>query len=275
MDGTSSTSTALCQADRAAIEMARVTKGKPTIIIGKTIIGKGAPNMAGSEETHGAPLPEAELKAAKVALGFNPEESFVVPEDVRALVDQKLVAKAACAAEGDSKVAAFKAGRDADKVALMDALLTKAVPANILEELLKAVPEKTIATRVSGGEIMNAAARFWFLHDRRFRRLEPLDEDVPKGLGDFTADNRAGRNIHFGVRELGMGLIANGLALAGYAIPFSSTFMVFSVYEAALRMAIQQLHEVLVFTHDSIFVGEDGPTTSPSSDWRCSVRFLA
>ncbi len=250
---------------RAAIEMARVTKGKPTIIIGKTIIGKGAPNMAGSEETHGAPLPEAELKAAKVALGFNPEESFVVPADVRALVDQKLAAKAACAAEWDSKFAAFKAGMEADKVALMDALLTKAVPANILEQLLKAVPEKAVATRVSGGEIMNAAAKLVPSMTGGSADLNPSTKTYLKGLGDFTADNRAGRNIHFGVRELGMGLIANGLALAGYAIPFSSTFMVFSDYmKPALRLAaIQQLHEVFVFTHDSIFVGEDGPTHQP------------
>ena len=122
---------------RAAIEMARVTKGKPTVIIGKTKIGKGAPNMEGSEATHGAPLPKEELAAAKVNLGFNPEESFVVPAEVRALCEEKVAAKKACAAAWNEKFEGFKAKMDADKKALMNALMTKAVPANILEELLK------------------------------------------------------------------------------------------------------------------------------------------
>ncbi len=250
---------------RAAIEMARVTKGKPTVIIGKTKIGKGAPNMEGSEATHGAPLPKEELAAAKVNLGFNPEESFVVPADVRALCEEKVAAKKACAAEWNEKFEGFKAKMDADKKALMNALMTKAVPANILEELLKAVPEKATATRASGGTIMNAAAKLVPSLTGGSADLNPSTKTYLKGMGDFGPEDWAGRNIHFGVRELGMGMIANGLALAGYAIPFSSTFMVFSDYmKPAMRLAaIQKLHEVYVFTHDSIFVGEDGPTHQP------------
>ena len=112
---------------------------------------------------------------------------------------------------------------------------------------------------------MNAAAKLVPSLTGGSADLNPSTKTYLKGMGDFGPEDWAGRNIHFGVRELGMGMIANGLALAGYAIPFSSTFMVFSDYmKPAMRLAaIQKLHEVYVFTHDSIFVGEDGPTHQP------------
>jgi transketolase len=147
----------------------------------------------------------------------------------------------------------------------MDALLTRKVPANILEELLKAVPAKATATRNSGGEIMQKAAALVPALCGGSADLNPSTKTYLKGAGDFGPADWAGRNVHYGVRELGMGMISNGLALCGSAIPFSSTFMVFSDYmKPALRLAaLQQLHEIYVFTHDSIFVGEDGPTHQP------------
>ena len=155
--------------------------------------------------------------------------------------------------------------------------MTKAVPANILEELLKAVPEKATATRASGGTIMNAAAKLVPSLTGGSADLNPSTKTYLKGMGDFGPEDWAGRNIHFGVRELGMGMIANGLALAGYAIPFSSTFMVFSDYmKPAMRLAaIQKLHEIYVFTHDSIFVAKTARPISRSNSWRCSARFRA
>ena len=250
---------------RAAIALARVTKGKPTIIIGKTKIGKGCANLEGSEKTHGAPLGEDELKATKAKLGFDPEKSFVVDDDVRALVAEKLAEKKEQYDAWNAKFNAFVAGLDAEKKALYDALTTKAVPANIKDELMKAVPEKADATRNSGGVIMQAVAQLVPSLTGGSADLNPSTKTYIKGYGDFSPENRAGRNIHYGVRELGMGMISNGLALAGFAIPYSSTFMVFSDYmKPAMRLAaIQKLHEVFVFTHDSIFVGEDGPTHQP------------
>lgn len=250
---------------RAAIQLARGTKGKPTMIVGATKIGKGAATMEGSEATHGAPLGAEELAATKTKLGFDPTKSFVVDEDVRGLIAGKLAEKKTQYAEWNAKFETFKAGFDSEKAALFTALTTKAVPANLKEELMKAVPEKATATRNSGGVLMQKVAELVPSLTGGSADLNPSTKTYLKGLGDFSATDRAGRNIHFGVRELGMGLIANGLALAGYAIPFSSTFMVFSDYmKPAMRLAaIQNLHEVFVFTHDSIFVGEDGPTHQP------------
>ena len=248
-----------------ALQLARKTSGKPTIIIGKTVIGKGSPKLAGNAECHGAPLGADELAATKKALGFDPEQSFVVPADVRELCNKLIAEKKAAAAEWNQRFVAFKATLDSEKLALMDALLTRKVPANILEELLKAVPAKATATRNSGGEIMQKAAALVPALCGGSADLNPSTKTYLKGAGDFGPADWAGRNVHYGVRELGMGMISNGLALCGSAIPFSSTFMVFSDYmKPALRLAaLQQLHEIYVFTHDSIFVGEDGPTHQP------------
>lgn len=249
---------------RAAISLAKLSKDKPTLIVGKTVIGYGSPNLAGTEACHGAPLGADELKLTKQNLGFDPEQSFVVPDDVRAFCDEAIAEKKAQAKEWDAKFEEFKAQLSDEKKALFTALTTKAVPANIKEELMKVVPQKATASRASGGTIMQKAAELVPALVGGSADLNGSTKTYLKGLGDFTATDRAGRNIHYGVRELGMGMISNGLALSG-AIPFSATFMVFSDYmKPALRLAaIQKLHEIYVFTHDSIFVGEDGPTHQP------------
>ena len=249
---------------RAAISLAKVTEGKPTIIIGKTVIGKGSPNKAGKEECHGAPLGADELALTKQNLGFDPNASFVVPEDVRKLCDDTIAAKKAAAAEWNAKFEEFKSKMDADTAKLFKAIINKEVPADIEAQLMAAVPEKATATRSSGGTIMQKAAALVPALVGGSADLIPSTKTYLKGLGDFSAEDRAGRNVHYGIRELGMGLISNGLALTG-AIPFSSTFMVFSDYmKPAIRLAaLQKLHEIYVFTHDSIFVGEDGPTHQP------------
>ncbi|MDD4097356.1 MAG: transketolase [Lentisphaeria bacterium] len=250
---------------RGALGLARTLKGKPTLIIGRTVIGKGAPKLAGSHESHGAPLGAEELAATKVNLGFDPAQSFVVPSEVRALCDETLAAKKKAAACWNEQFAAFQAGLCPERQALLAALRHRTVPADILSELLKAVPAKPTATRNSGGEIMQKAAALVPALVGGSADLNPSTKTYLKGAGDFGVADRAGRNVHFGVRELGMGMISNGLALSGTAIPFCSTFMVFADYmKPAIRLAaLQRLHEIYVFTHDSIFVGEDGPTHQP------------
>lgn len=249
---------------KAALTLARACTDKPTIIIGKTKIGYGAPNLAGSHEAHGAPLGKEELAATKSSLGFDPAASFAVPADVRELCDRLIAEKKSAAAAWNGRFEAFRQAAPAARQELLAALVNRTVPANILEELLKAVPAKPTATRNSGGEIMQRAAALVPALVGGSADLNPSTKTYLKGQGDFSPANRAGRNVHFGIRELGMGLAANGLALSG-AIPFSSTFMVFSDYmKPAMRLAcIQNLHQVYVFTHDSIFVGEDGPTHQP------------
>jgi len=247
-----------------AITEALATKGHPVIIVGKTTIAYGAPHLHGSAEAHGAPLGAEELAATKKAFGFDPAQAFVVPTEVRTQCAATAADKRAAASAWNQRLAAWREAH-ASKAALMDKLTARAVPADILPQLLAAVPAKETATRNSGGVIMQRAAQLVPALTGGSADLNPSTKTYLESDGDFTPHNRGGRNIHYGVRELGMGLCSNGLALCGTAIPFCSTFAVFSDYmKPALRLAaIQKLHEVFVFTHDSIFVGEDGPTHQP------------
>lgn len=247
----------------AAVTLAQSCKDKPTIIIGETTIGFGSPHLAGTAKSHGAPLGEDELKATKAALGFDPEQSFVVPEDVRGFLSDRIAEKKADAAEWDAQFDAWKSSSP-DGAALLEAILRKEIPADLEARLLAAVPEKDVATRASSGAMIQVVAKAVPAVVGGSADLAPSNNTYMKEMGDFTAEDRAGRNFHFGVRELGMGLVCNGLALT-YAIPFSATFMVFSDYmKPAIRLAaIQKLHQVYVFTHDSYAVGEDGATHEP------------
>ncbi len=247
----------------AAVTLAQSCKDKPTIIIGETTIGFGSPHLAGTAKSHGAPLGEDELKATKAALGFDPEQSFVVPEDVRGFLSNRIAEKKADAAEWDAQFDAWKSSSP-DGAALLEAILRKEIPADLEARLLAAVPEKDVATRASSGAMIQVVAKAVPAVVGGSADLAPSNNTYMKEMGDFAAEDRAGRNFHFGVRELGMGLVCNGLALT-YAIPFSATFMVFSDYmKPAIRLAaIQKLHQVYVFTHDSYAVGEDGATHEP------------
>lgn len=247
----------------AAVTLAQSCKDKPTIIIGETTIGFGSPHLAGTAKSHGAPLGDDELKATKAALGFDPEQSFVVPEDVRGFLSDRIAEKKADAAEWDAQFDAWKSSSP-DGAALLEAILGKEIPADLEARLLAAVPEKDVATRASSGAMIQVVAKAVPAVVGGSADLAPSNNTYMKEMGDFTAEDRAGRNFHFGVRELGMGLVCNGLALT-YAIPFSATFMVFSDYmKPAIRLAaIQKLHQVYVFTHDSYAVGEDGATHEP------------
>ena len=247
----------------AAVTLAQSCKDKPTIIIGETTIGFGSPHLAGTAKSHGAPLGEDELKATKAALGFDPEQSFVIPEDVRGFLSDRIAEKKADAAEWDAQFDAWKSSSP-DGAALLEAILRKEIPADLEARLLAAVPEKDVATRASSGAMIQVVAKAVPAVVGGSADLAPSNNTYMKEMGDFTAEDRAGRNFHFGVRELGMGLVCNGLALT-YAIPFSATFMVFSDYmKPAIRLAaIQKLHQVYVFTHDSYAVGEDGATHEP------------
>ncbi|OGV64077.1 MAG: transketolase [Lentisphaerae bacterium RIFOXYB12_FULL_65_16] len=248
----------------AAVKDAIAAKGKPKLIVGKTTIGFGAPKKAGSEKSHGAPLGKEELAGAKKAFGFPENESFYVPADVRQLCTARIAELQKVAAEWDRKLAAFRTAKP-EKAVLMDQLLSKAVPANILEELLKAVPEKDVASRASNGAIMQKVAALVPSLTGGSADLNPSTVTYLTADQDFSPANRAARNIRYGVREMVMGLSANGLALYGAAVPFTATFAVFSDFmKPALRLAsIQKLRVVFVYTHDSIFVGEDGPTHQP------------
>jgi transketolase len=239
---------------------------RPTLIVAKTVIGRGSPNRAGSEKAHGEALGEAEVAATRVAIGW-PHAAFAVPPEVYAGWD----ARAAGAAREQAWQRAFAAyaQRFPTESAELQRRLCGDLPANFATVVAGAIDaavskRETVATRKASQ-----------------LALEVLAEAVPEMLGgsaDLTGSNltrwsratalqtdgdiKPGRHIHFGVREFGMNAIANGIALHGGFIPFVGTFLVFSDYgRNALRMAaLMKQRVIFVFTHDSIGLGEDGPT---------------
>ncbi len=248
----------------AGLAEALKSDGRPTLIIGKTQIGFGSPGKQGKSAAHGEPLGDDELAATRKALGFA-AEPFTIPAEVRAMCAARVRELEAEAAVWDKK---FQAFLDADpaRAKLVSQYLTRAVPANIAEELLKVAPvDKPIASRASSGVILQKAAELVPALFGGAADLAPSTKTDIKGGGDFSAENRAGRNLHFGVREFAMALAGNGMALSGSCIPYTSTFFVFSDFmKPAMRLAaLQNLHQIYVFTHDSFYVGEDGPTHEP------------
>lgn len=252
------------QCDKALAEAIKAD-GRPTLIIGKTSIGFGAPNKQGKSSAHGEPLGEAEVAALKANLGLSPESFYVAPE-VREFCDS-IVTKLIANAEVYNKKYQDFAAKNPDSVKIITELEKKLIPTNLKEELLAALPAdgKPNASRNIGGIVLNKAAELIPALIGGAADLAPSTKTYLKDLGDFSATNRAGRNLHFGVREFAMALAGNGLALYGTAIPFTSTFFVFSDYmKPAIRLAaLMKLKELYIFTHDSFYVGEDGPTHEP------------
>ncbi len=247
-----------------ALTTATAHRGSPTLIIGRTEIGRGSPGKAGDASAHGAPLGAEELAATKKALGFDPDESFVVDEEVRKLCSRRVRELQKTAAQLDKKLNDFLT-RNPEKKQLLDRLQSKDVPEDILENLLESVPAEPKATRASGGAVMQKASALVPALTGGAADLAPSTKTIIDSEAGFSPENYAGRNLHFGVREFAMGACANGIALFGTGIPYVATFAVFSDFmKPALRLAaIQKAHVIFIYTHDSIFVGEDGPTHQP------------
>ncbi len=247
--------------DRAMTEAE--TSDAPVIIICHTTIGKGSPNKADSAGCHGSPLGEEELKLTKAALGFDPEQSFVVPEMVRELFAVRIAEmKQVCEAWHASAAAIFEA--DTALAAAWDCAMNDRLPA--LDDHLPTFDvTKTVSTRVASGQVMNALAPAvpWLVGGSA--DLAPSTMTYLNGMGDISAADFSGRNFRFGIRELGMAAIMNGVANHGGFRIFGSTFFVFSDYcRPAFRVAaLMGVPVIYVFTHDSFHVGEDGPTHEP------------
>jgi transketolase len=204
------------------------------------------------------------VKATKKALGFDPEKSFFLPEDALAHFRTALDRGAKAEAEWQHRFEAW-AGANPELAAEWRLAFAGELPANWDAGLPSFTPKDEIATRASGHKVINAVAAKipWFLGGDADLSVSTLT-NLP-GLGDFDGQTGAGRNIHFGVREHAMGAIANGIAYHGGARTFTATFFTFSDYERpALRLAaLNHLPVTFVFTHDSIGLGEDGPTHQP------------
>ena len=248
-----------------AINRAKKSDGRPTIIVGKTVIGFGSPTKAGTHGCHGEPLGTDELTTTKTALKFPVAEDFHVPAEVTAALKRRVKALAKEAAAWDAQFQAFLEANK-DKAELISKLLGKTVPADIGAQLLAVTPkDKPVATRASSGTILQKAAELVPALFGGSADLAPSTKTDIKASGWFSHETPTGRNIHFGVRELAMGCVGNGIATCGTAIPYTSTFFVFSDFmKPAIRLAaLQKLHEIYIFTHDSFYVGEDGPTHEP------------
>ncbi|MCB4336464.1 transketolase [Bacillus cereus] len=246
-----------------AIQSAKENTDQPTLIEIRTIIGYGSPKVAGTNKAHGNPLGVEEATATKQVYGWHYEEDFFVPEEVTAHFNelkQKGIEK-----ENDWNEQ-FNSYRESNP-ALADEL-EKAITDDVLieaKDILSFDTEKTISTRVASGEAINHYVKtipsiFGGSADLSHSTMTDI-----KGEAVYAVESYAGRNIYFGVREHAMGAAANGLALHGGVKPFVSTFFVFNDYlRPSIRLAaLQNLPVTYVFTHDSIAVGEDGPTHEP------------
>jgi len=238
---------------------------RPSLIMCRTIIGYGAPTKQNTAAAHGAPLGPEELRAAKEALGWPPEPMFYVPDDVLAHFRTSVERGAQAEAEWRALWARYRQTYP-ELAAELERRWAGALPPNWDADLPTFDPDpKGMATRVASGKALNAlAARLPELIGGS-ADLTPSNKTYLQGEGDFGPGNYAARNIHFGVREHAMAAASNGLALYGGLRPFAATFLVFSDYlRPALRLsAMMRTPVVYVFTHDSLAVGEDGPTHQP------------
>jgi transketolase len=264
----------------AAIEEAKREADKPSILLVRTHIGYGSPKKQDNFSSHGSPLGDDELLATKKAIGWPSTEKFFLPQEAVDVFRESVGKGAAAQKEWQSRVEAYKAAFPAEG-AEFEMISSGKVPENWAADLPKWKPsDKPIATRVAGGEVLNALAKNIPNIMGGSADLNPSTNTALKGLGDFQPAEYggpsaqgavggvwgySGRNVAFGVREHAMGAAVNGMAAHGGLLPFSATFFVFSDYmKPAVRLgALMKLRAFYVFTHDSIGVGEDGPTHEP------------
>ncbi|MGY3716611.1 transketolase [Sutcliffiella cohnii] len=248
-----------------ALKEAQSDLNRPTLIEVKTTIGYGSPNMSGTSDVHGKPLGEDERRLTKEAYKWTFENDFHVPEEVyehfRATVEEK---GSQLENEWNNLFAQYKKKFPEIGKQLQDAIEGK-LPEGWDRDIPVYEEGKSLASRASSGEVMNAIAKNMPQLLGGSADLAGSNNTMIKGEKDYTPEDYSGRNIWFGVREFGMGAAMNGIALHGGLRIFGGTFFVFSDYlRPAIRLAaLQQLPVTYVFTHDSIAVGEDGPTHEP------------
>ena len=249
----------------AAIAEAKKEKSKPSIIICKTIIGFGSPNRAGTSKAHGEPFPAEEIELMKEKLGLPKDKSFFVPDEISDL-------RAKTQEKGENLENKWNKLWENYKNKNQEAAkeLENSIKGEISKEALD-IPqfgsEKAIATRSASGTVLNHIAKYIPQLMGGSADLTPSNNTLPAGEESFSPENPKGRYIRYGVREHGMAAIMNGMALHGGVLPYSGTFFVFSDYmRPAMRMsALMEQQVVYVLTHDSIGLGEDGPTHQPEA----------
>ena len=255
----------------AAMVAAKKETNKPTLIRMKSVIAWPAPHAQGTAGSHGSALGDEEIAATKTALGLNPQENFAMPAQVLEHARQVKVRGAQLRAAWDAKFEQWETTHP-EKASLLSRLRTKELPTGWDSEIPVFAPGKDVATRAASGQVINAIAKtlpeFW----GGSADLAGSNNTSIEGGGSFLPATSAikganpyGRVIHFGIREHAMGSILNGIAIHGLSRSFGGTFAVFSDYmRGAVRLAaLMNVASTFVWTHDSIGVGEDGPTHQP------------
>ena len=247
-----------------ALETFQRNTGAPTLIVVDSVIGYGSPHKHNTAAAHGEPLGAEEIRLTKAAYGWPQDSSFLVPEEARTVLRDALRERAEPLHRQWHQTLSSLDPQLADELQRMRA-------GKMPEQWQAELPSfdrdaKGVASRAAGGDVLNAFARQipWLLGGSADLSPSTKTNLTFDGAGRFSADDYSGRNLHFGVREHAMGAVANGMALS-YLRPYTSTFLVFSDYmKPPIRLAaIMELPVVFVFTHDSIGVGEDGPTHQP------------
>ncbi|HMQ34242.1 MAG TPA: transketolase [Chloroflexaceae bacterium] len=245
-----------------ALAQAKAETGRPTIIVTRTTIGYGSPNKAGTAKAHGEPLGADEVRLTKEALGWPTTDEFYVPGEVYEHMQLAVEVGNTRQREWELMVERYKAGHP-ELAALWEQLQAKELPQDWGTALPEFAPDpKAKGTRVASGEVINALAKAVPSLLGGSADLATSNNTMVKGAQTLNRAARGGRNIFFGVREHAMAAALNGLALHGGIIPYGGTFLVFSDYmRPAIRLAaLMRLQVVFVFTHDSVGLGEDGPT---------------
>ena len=238
---------------------------RPSIIMCRTIIGFGSPKRQGTSKAHGEPLGDEELNAAKENLGWQTEPRFFIPDDVLAFYRNAIDAGREREFDWKMKFDAYK-----NLHPKLGSELSRRLAGKLPDDWEAALPTfptdpKGMATRASSGKVINALAPILPELIGGSADLAPSNNTKIDGSPAFQKDSREGRNFHFGVREHAMGAVLNGMALFGGVIPYGGTFLIFSDYmKPAIRIAaISHIPTIFIFTHDSVGLGEDGPTHQP------------
>ncbi len=247
-----------------AIDAAKNETTKPSLILVRTHIAYGAPDAVDTAEAHGAPLGEKEVAATKKNLGFDPEKSFVVPDEVLDFYHKEGEKGAAIESKWNDLYKSYKE-KYADLANEYELFSSQKLPDGWKEKLPVFSGDEKEATRTASGKTLNAIADSFPLLIGGAADLAPSTNTLLKKYESFEANNHGGRNFHFGIREHAMGSILNGMAITKGITPYGATFLIFSEYmRPPIRLAaIMKIKPIFVYTHDSIGLGEDGTTHQP------------
>lgn len=250
---------------KTAIDKALAEKDRPSIICARTTIGFGSPNKANDAEVHGAPLGEKEIALTRENLGWPADARFFVPDDVKSYCKEVIARRKDEFAAWEKSYKSWEE-KNSELAKALKAQISRSLPATLKSELIQAFADpKKDATRNLSGKAIQVIAKSVPGFIGGSADLEPSTKTLIKDAKDIGPKEFSGKNIRFGVREHAMGAVANGLAYSQCWFPYTATFLVFSDYmRPSIRLAaISHLQTLFIFTHDSFWVGEDGPTHEP------------